>query len=252
MVLHVEPISDVEAVAVDGDGLTLGHAGDDQGDELLRVLSRSVVVGAVGGDGVQPVGVVVSADQVVAASLAGAVGAVRRVGHLLVELTLVAQGAVDLVRADMKEAAVPLPRPGLPRGLQHGEGAHHVGLDEGGGTRDAAVHVALGRQVEDPGDVVLFDQVACEFQVLDVAHHQLDAVEALDLLGIRRIGEFVQHHDAVARMVAMPAVDQVAANEARAAGDEDGFRHGGSPGEEKTDSTRRRKGAKKSKGKEGK
>ena len=225
VVLHVEPVPDVQAFPVDGDGLALGHAGDGQRDELLGMLPWAIVVGAVRGDGVHTVRVMVGADGVVAAGLAGAVGAVGGVGHLLVELALVTEGAVDLVRADVQEAAVLLSRPGLAGRLQHGEGAHDVGLDKGCGAGDAAVHMALRGQMEDPGDLVLLDEVPRQFQVLDVAHHELDAVDAINLGPVRGIGQLVQYHDAVARVVAVPAVDQVAADEAGAAGDEDGFGH---------------------------
>ena len=232
VVLHIEPVADVLTVAVDGDGFALGHARDGQGDQLLGVLAGTVVVGAVGGDRVQPIGVVVGPDQVVAAGLAGAVRAVGGVGHGLVELARLPQGAVHLVRADVQEPAVLLAGPGLARRLQHGEGAHDVRLDEGGGAGDAPVHVALRRQVEHLPDAMPLDQVAGQLQVLDVPDHQLHALEALDLLRIGRVGQPVQHHDAVAGMGAVPAVHQVAADESGAAGDEDGFRHGGSPTKE--------------------
>ncbi len=91
VVLHKQPVADVQAVAVDGNGLALGHAGDGQGDELFRVLAGAVVVGAVGRHSVQAVGVVVGPHQVVAARLAGAVGAVGGVGHGFMELAGVAQ-----------------------------------------------------------------------------------------------------------------------------------------------------------------
>ena len=53
----------------------------------------------------------------------------------------------------------------------------------------------------------------------------MDAIEAFDLFWIGCIGEFVQHEDPVIRMIAVPAVHQIAADEAGPAGDEDGLRH---------------------------
>ncbi len=126
----------------------------------------------------------------------------------------------------MEEAAGRVARPGLSGGLQHAEGAPQVGLDELGGPGDAAVHVALGGEVEELGDVVLLDEVPGQLQVLHIAHHQLDTFQPLDLGAVGGIGQLVQHQDAICGMVAVPAVHQVGADEARAAGDEDGFGHG--------------------------
>ncbi len=227
-----------------GMGFALGHAGDGQGDELLGVLAGAVVVGAVGRHHVQAVGVVVGPHQMVAAGLAGAVGAVGGVGHGFMELAGLAEGAVDLVRADVQEAAVLLARPGLAGGFQHGEGAAQVGLDELGRARDAAVDMAFRRQVEDLRDAVLLEEIPGQLQILDVAHDQFHALQAFDLLRVRRIGELVQHQDAILRVVPVPAMHQVAADEAGAAGDEDGVRHEGSPQRRKGFTTKNTKDAK--------
>ena len=66
MVIHIEPVADVVALAVDGQRLAVHRVQDHQRDELLGELIRAVVVGAVGGDDGQAVGVVPGTHEVVA------------------------------------------------------------------------------------------------------------------------------------------------------------------------------------------
>ena len=67
---HVEPVADVHAVAIDGDGLARRRLVDDDGDEFLGELSRAVGVRSVRDDGVEAVGLVVAADEQVAGGFA--------------------------------------------------------------------------------------------------------------------------------------------------------------------------------------
>jgi hypothetical protein len=71
MVLDVEPVTDLLTVAIDRQRLARQGVVDDQRDELFREVVRAVVVGAVGGQYRQAVGVVVGADEMVAGSFAG-------------------------------------------------------------------------------------------------------------------------------------------------------------------------------------
>ena len=76
MVLDVEPVAHLQAVAVDRQGLAGQRVDDDQRDQLFGEVVGAVVVGAIGGEHRQAVGVVPGAHQVVAGGLAGRVGAV--------------------------------------------------------------------------------------------------------------------------------------------------------------------------------
>ena len=85
MVLGVDPVADVLAVAVE-----LGADAVDQVrhlalDELLNVLVGAVVVGAVGDGGRKAEGAGPRAHQQVRARLGGAVRGARAVGRLLGE-----------------------------------------------------------------------------------------------------------------------------------------------------------------------
>ena len=105
MVFDEEPVTDVLSLAVDGQGLALADVVDEEGDELLGELVRTVVIRAVRHDRWQAVGIVVDTDEVVAGGLAGGVGAVRSVLRLLgEEAPIDLQCAIDLVGGDVVEA----------------------------------------------------------------------------------------------------------------------------------------------------
>lgn len=52
MVIHVEPVPDLFAIAVDGQRLAVQAVGNNKGNKLFRELVRAVVVGAVANGGV--------------------------------------------------------------------------------------------------------------------------------------------------------------------------------------------------------
>ena len=104
VILDVQPVADVAAVAVDRQRLALEGVQHHQRDQLLGKLKRPVVVRAVGDQRRQPVGVIAGADQVIGRRLARRVRRVRRVRRLLAEQAARAQRAVDLVGRDVQEA----------------------------------------------------------------------------------------------------------------------------------------------------
>ena len=204
VVLGVDPVSDVQAVAVELRTRPVDQVRDLARDELLHVLVRAVVVGAVGDRRPHAEGAVPGADQQVGGRLRGAVGARRAVGRLLGEARRVVEGevAVDLVGRDVVVADVI-----LARRLEERVGALDVGAQEGLGVGDGVVVVALRRVVNDgvvPGD-------------------ELDSVggQARDVLRVARVGELVEHGHVHAGMVVDDMVHEVAADEAPAAGDDD-------------------------------
>ena len=115
----------------------------------------------------------------------------------------------------------------LPHGLQQAEGALHVGAQERLRVGDGVVVVALCGVVHDR--VVARHQPIQQFRVADVAHDELHAVggQARDVLGVAGVGQLVQDGDVDARVVVHDVVDEVAADEAAAARDDDvlGFKN---------------------------
>ena len=74
MVYHVEPVAHVLTLAIDGQRLAMAYVVDEERDELLWELVRTIVVGAVGHDGRHAVSIVESTYKVVAAGLGSRVG----------------------------------------------------------------------------------------------------------------------------------------------------------------------------------
>ena len=133
--------------------------------------------------------------------------------------------AVHLVRRDVQEALEPR---ALARGFEQRVGAEDVGLDERPRLHQRAVDVSLRREVHDV--VGLRHQLTDERSVADVAVHEAIAGVVLDVaevVGIAGVGELVEVDDAGVGVLAEEAEDEVAADEAAAAGDEVGASQSG-------------------------
>ena len=218
VVLGVDPVADVPAVAVELGADAVDEVRDLARDELLHVLVGAVVVGAVGDGGSQAEGAGPGAHQQVGGRLGGAVRRARAVGRLLGEAGRVVQRqvAVDLVGGDVVVAhAVPA------AGLDQRVGALDVGLEERGRVGDGVVVVGLGGVVDH--GVRLGHEAVDQVGVADVAHDELDAVrgQARDVLGVAGVGQLVEDGHVDARVLAHDVVDEVGADEAAAAGDDD-------------------------------
>ena len=224
VVLGVDPVADVLAAAVELGADAVYDVRDLPGDELLHVLVGAVVVGAVGDRGAQAVGAGPGAHEHVGGRLGARVRAARVVRRLLGELGGVVerQVAVDLVGGDVVVADAI-----FADGLQQAEGALHVGAQEGLGVRDGVVVVALGGVVHDR--VVARDEPIEQPGVADVADDELDAVRGQpgDVLGVAGVGQLIQDGDVHVGVVVDHVVDEVAADEAAAARDDDllGFKN---------------------------
>ena len=130
--------------------------------------------------------------------------------------------AVDLVGGDVVVADAV-----FAHGLQQAEGALHVGAQERLRVCDGVVVVALCGVVHD--GVVAGDQPVQQLRVADVAHDELHAVrgQPRDVLGVAGVGQLVQDGDVHVGVVVDHVVDEVAADEAAAARDDDvvGFKN---------------------------
>lgn len=220
----MDPVADVLALTVELGAHAVDDVGDLPGDELLHVLVGSVVVGAVGDRGAKPVGAGPGAHEHVGARLGARVRRRGPVRRLLGELGGVVerQVAVDLVGGDVVVADVV-----LADGLQQAEGSLDVGAQEGLRVGDGVVVVALGGVVNDR--VVAGDQLIEQRGVADVTHDELNAVrwQPGDVLGVAGVGQLIQDGDVHVGVVVDHVVDEVAADEAAAARDDDvlGFKN---------------------------
>ena len=191
------------------------------------MLIGAVIVRAVGDQRRQAVGLDIGAHEVVACRLARGVGRIGTVRRRFGERGSVnCKRAIDLVGRDMEKAAV-VERsgraPGVERGLEQREGSEHVGLQECFGIGDRTVDMRFRGKMGDAGELVFVEQPPHQRRVPDVALDEQDAsigdqrFEAADIGGI---GHRVDDDQPVGRPRGAPCVNQVLADEARAAGDQ--------------------------------
>ena len=138
------------------------------------------------------------------------------------------QGAVHLVGGYVVEALAGVAlRPLLPAhlgGLQQRERAHDVGAGEGERVHDAAVHVALGRQVYHALHAVLAHQGEHGAVVADVGPDEPVVGPVLDVLEVGQVagvGQLVNVYDQAVGILVDEQAHHVAANESGPAGDDD-------------------------------
>ena len=228
MVLHVQPVAYLHAIAVHRQRLARQRVHDHQRDQLLGEMVGTVVVAAIRRQHRQPVGVMPGPHQVVAGRLARAVRAVRLVAVLLGERRIARpQAAVHLVRGHVQKAER-RPRhrlqilPITAHRVQQVERAHDVRLNELPRPVDGAVHMALGRKVHHRARPVLGQQSRQQRRVADVALHEHIArvpVQTRQRLRVPRIGQLVQIQHRLLRS-REPVQNEIGANKAGAARDE--------------------------------
>ncbi len=106
MVFDVEPVADVQAVAVEGDFFAFHQIGDEERDQFFGEMVWAVVVAAAGDQHGHVEGVEIGADQAIGGGFAGAVGAVGLERRFFGEFELgpiFGQRAVDFVGADLQK-----------------------------------------------------------------------------------------------------------------------------------------------------
>ena len=122
--------------------------------------------------------------------------------------------AIDFVGADVVETLVV-----TADGLEDRGGAHEVRLDKRPWVAQAVVVVALGSKMHH--DIGASHERIDELAVADIAGDKFYTVEYWrQVVGIAGIGEFVEYDDAVFWVMSECIVDEVGADEARAARDE--------------------------------
>ena len=144
VVLDVEPVARVLAVAINRQRLALYDVVNHQRNQLLRKVVWPIVVGAVRQNHRKPVGLVVGAHKVVAAGLRRTVGTVGAVGSFFVKKTLGAKGTKNLVRRNMVEAlALHGPGPGSAGRVEQVDGADYVGFYKGHWVGNGTIHMTF-------------------------------------------------------------------------------------------------------------
>jgi hypothetical protein len=135
-----------------------------------------------------------------------------------------AERAVDLIGGDVVEAMALdslLLQPHAARRAQQHMSPDDVGLDESVGAENRAIDMGLRGKVHDRVDALLPQQLLDERTVGDVA---VDEAKGRLIIGhaqageIACIGERIEHHHTLLRMLLQPVVDEVATDESGSAG----------------------------------
>ena len=193
VILYVEPVTDVLAIAVDRKILAVQRIVDHQRDELLRELIRAVVIAAVRDIGRELIGVHEGLDHKIGRSLACGIRAVRIVRRCLVEIIIrVGQGAVNFICRYVKEllplliASVRI-FPRELRRIEHGKSSQYIGLYKNTRILDRAVDMALRRKVNDTVHIIFLEDPVDRFCVTDVCPHKCIIIAVLHILQILQI-----------------------------------------------------------------
>ena len=220
VILDVEPVADILAVAVDRQLLVGQRVDDHQRDELLREMVRAVVVRAARDRRRDLVGAVVGHDEQVGTSLRSRIRARCLEVRLLREeevWTVERQVTVDLVRRDLVVAVDAV----LAAGVEQHARADDIRLQEDLRILDGAVDMRLRREVDDDVRLLLLEDAVDRLTVCDVRANELEVLllhRPFKRLEVACIRQLVDADDAVTRMLLEHVVDEVRANEAGTAG----------------------------------
>src|SRR5664279_6644938 len=144
VVLDVEPVANLPAVAVKRKRLSVERIGGEERNQLLGILVRAVGVRAARDAGLYAEGADVSGDVQVAGRLGDAVGAGRaeRIGFARGAARL--EVTVDLVGGDLDVA-----HPCLAYQLEQRLRTDELGAPEVGGAENRAIDMRIGGEVDD-------------------------------------------------------------------------------------------------------
>ena len=218
VVEHVNPVANLLPVAVHRHLFVPHDVGDEQRDQLLGELIRPVVVGTARDDRRHVEGVLIRLHEHVRTGLRGRIGAVRMERRFFGEGAGVAEAAVHFVRRDLHVFLHVEFAGGVEQDLR----ADHVRAKERTRILDAAIDVALRREVDHVRDAHLHGG-ADLLAVRDVALDELVAKLALDILEVgevARVGEPVEVDDADRGIGGEQVSNEVRPDEPAPTGDE--------------------------------
>lgn len=231
VILDEEPITDLASVPVNGEGFPCEGVVDDERDEFFWKVVGSVVVGTVGGEYGESVGVVVGADEVVAGGFTRGVRAVRHVPVVFGERRIGGfEGPIDLIGGDVQESERGFRGvvEALPVGtgcIEEVEGADHVCLDELTGAVDGPIDVGFCGEINNRGRLMGGEELVQERTVSDAAVKEEMVGVTLkrgEIFGITCVGERIEIEDFSA-VRTDPIEYEIGADKAGSSGDEDGW-----------------------------
>ena len=207
VVLHVEPVAHVAAVAIDGKVLAFENILDDKRNQLFGEVIRTVVVGTAGDSDGHLIGIVIGHHYHIGTRLAGAVRAVRAERGLLCEVAFGTERAVNFVGRHLVVADAFAPSgitglvlardPGTAGGVEQVLCTQDVSHQEELGILYTTVYVALSSKVHYVIEFILGKQFVGKHAVADVTFYK-EATFVVNVIGngaqIACVGQGIQYH----------------------------------------------------------
>ncbi len=161
----MNPVADIQPLAVDRQGLVGPRIRDEQRNDLLGELVGTVVVGAARDDCRKAKGVMIARTSMSPAAFDAEYGLFGARGVSSVKKTRRAQRSINFVGRDLHVPA----NVQFPADIQQHLGADDIGLYEGTGVQNAPVDMTLGRKIDYGIDGLPREFVLKEFAVGNVA-----------------------------------------------------------------------------------
>ena len=252
MILHIKPVADVLSLAINGQRLSVSDIVDEQGNEFLGELIRTVIIGTVGDDGGHTIGIMVSTHEMVGTGLGCRIGTVWTICCILAEefisigqmmLTaarcrgewrLYAFGTVHLQRPihligtymieSLPFVFLGQTFPVFPGSLEECERTHHIGTCKGKWVLDATVHMALSSQMNDTVHMFFSYQSAHSLIITDIHAHKAvvgSHLHVRQVTQIARISQFVETDDFIVGVFIHEEAHHMASYEACTTCDDD-------------------------------
>ena len=218
VVLDIEPVSDVQTLAVYGKRLVVQRVRDHQRDQLLRELIRAVVVGAAADGHRQPVSSVICEHQKICGRFRSAVRAAGMNRRLLCKeevRPVERQIPVYFVCGDLMESLNSI----FPAGVHKHCRPHDIGLEEDPGIFNGAVNVGLRGEVYHYVRLFLSKEAVNPLAVADIELHNSKLRIVHDRFQggkVSRVSEAVHTDDPILRMFLEHIKDKIGTDKAGA------------------------------------
>ena len=224
VILYIQPVTHIFALAVNRQRLVCQGIGDHQRNQLFREVIRAIVVGASGNRYRETISSVVSQYQQICTCFRRGVGAAGVDGSLFGKeqvRSVQRQIAVDFVGRNLVITLDAI----LPASVHHNRCAEDVGLEEDLRVLDRAVYMRLRRKVDNDVGLFLLEELVYALTVADVqldksevriVHHRFQCGQ------IAGIGQLVQTNNAVVWVCFQHMKNEIGADKAGAASYDNG------------------------------
>ena len=178
MVADVQPVAHLLTITIDRQRLARERIGNDEWDQFLGELQRSVVIRAVAGNDRQTIGVMPGAHEMIRCRLGCRVRAVRCIRRGLGKRCVVrTQTTEDFIRGYMQKTKCGFVRVRQSgqigaRRFEQAEGTIDIGSDEITRAMNRTINVAFGCKMHDGAWTVLFQQRGYQRAIADITLHK--------------------------------------------------------------------------------